>query len=248
MFNIDKRFLYIVLGILILTTLASYISNPESLLILVLTLPGVLVGITFHEFAHAFAADKLGDDTPRDQGRLTLNPLAHLDPVGSVLLLFAHVGWGKPVEINPRNFNRKRSMTASEAIVSIAGPAMNIVISIIIVIIMSVMYKFFTSFCFTTVGSIILTILNMAVIVNIGLGIFNLIPLPPLDGYKVLFNFLSYNARNWFEKNHLIFYYIFLALWITGLAGAIISPVITGVYNMLNWLISYKIFGIAFLL
>lgn len=246
-FNIDKRFIYIVLGILILSSLVNYISNMEKLLVLILTLPGVIIGITFHEFAHAFAADKLGDDTPRHQGRLTLNPLAHIDPVGFILLLFAHIGWGKPVEINPRNFNRKRTLTASEAIVSIAGPAMNMFLSIIFIIVISLMYKFCPMFCFTKIGSIIVTMLNMAAIVNIGQGIFNLIPLPPLDGSKVLFNFLSYNAKCWFEKNEIIFYYIFLALWITGIASSIISPIINGVYYGINWLISYKIFGIALL-
>lgn len=248
MFNIDKRFLYILLGVLVLSTLGSFVSNPGSLLAILLTLPGVIIGITFHEFAHAFAADKLGDDTPRSQGRLTLNPLAHLDPVGFVLLLFAHIGWGKPVEINPRNFNRKRSMTASEAIVSIAGPGMNIFLAIIFTIITFAIYKFAPNFYFTAVGNIIMIMLNMAVIVNIGQGIFNLIPLPPLDGSKIWFNFLPYKAKSWFEKNYIIFYYIFLAIWITGLASVIISPIINGIYNGLNWLIGYKIFGIPFIL
>lgn len=76
---------------------------------LLLTLPGVIIAITFHEFAHAYAAYKLGDDTPKMQGRLNLNPLSHLDPTGFILLIFAHVGWGKPVQINPRNFDRKYS-------------------------------------------------------------------------------------------------------------------------------------------
>lgn len=248
MFNIDKRFIYILLGVLILSTIVGYISNFDKLLIILLTLPGVIIGITFHEFAHAFAADKLGDDTPRSQGRLTLNPLAHLDPIGFILLLFAHIGWGKPVEINPRNFNRKRSMTASEAIVSVAGPCMNIFLAIIFTIITCLIYKFAPAFYITTVGNIIMIMLNMAVIVNIGQGIFNLIPLPPLDGSKIWFNFLPYKAKSWFEKNYMIFYYTFLALWITGLASVIISPIINGIYSGLNWLIGYKIFGISFIL
>ena len=89
-FEFDKRTLYIVLAILVLVSLAGF--NESSLLGLLLTLPGLLVAITFHEFAHAYVADKLGDDTPRLQGRLNLNPLSHLDPVGSILLLFAHFG------------------------------------------------------------------------------------------------------------------------------------------------------------
>lgn len=246
MFNIDKRTSYIILAILVIITLAEYATNPESLLTLVLTLPGVIIGITFHEFAHAFAADKLGDDTPRLQGRLNLNPLSHLDPVGFVLLLFAHIGWGKPVEINPRNFNRKRSMTASEAIVSIAGPAMNIFLSIVFMIIMCLIYKFAPAFYITSAGNMILVMLNMAVIVNIGQGVFNLIPLPPLDGSKILFNFLSYEGKTWFNEHYQIFYYVFLILWITGFAARIVSPIIGGIYDGLTWLIGEKIFNLYF--
>ena len=77
------------------------------LLGLLLTLPAVIIAITFHEYAHAFAADKLGDDTPRMQGRLNLNPMSHIDPAGFILLMFAGFGWGKPVQINPRNFDNK---------------------------------------------------------------------------------------------------------------------------------------------
>lgn len=111
MFNVDKRILYIIIAIFAVSTIVQYIQNPMELLALLLTLPGVIVAITFHEFAHAFVADKLGDTTPRSQGRLTLNPLKHLDPVGFVLLMFAHVGWGKPVEINPNNFTSNKLNT-----------------------------------------------------------------------------------------------------------------------------------------
>ena len=114
MFNIDKRILYVIIAIFALFTIAQYIQNPMELVALLLTLPGVIVAITFHEFAHAFVADKLGDDTPRRQGRLNLNPLSHIDPVGFFMLIFVHFGWGKPVEINPTNFNRKRSDVIGE--------------------------------------------------------------------------------------------------------------------------------------
>ena len=79
----------------------------DSILSTLLTLPGVIIAITFHEFAHAYAADKLGDYTPRSQGRLNLNPTSHIDPIGFILLLVAGFGWGKPVQINPRNFDNK---------------------------------------------------------------------------------------------------------------------------------------------
>lgn len=226
MFNVDKRILYIIIAIFAVSTIVQYIQNPMELLALLLTLPGVIVAITFHEFAHAFVADKLGDDTPRRQGRLNLNPLSHIDPVGFFMLIFAHFGWGKPVEINPTNFNRKRSMSAQEAIVALAGPVMNLIIAIVLTIILFAINAFASTFAFTTVGMLICLTLQMAISVNIGLGVFNLIPLPPLDGSKIIMPFLPYKAKEFFINNEQIFYIVFVLIWITGLAGTIITPAI----------------------
>ena len=134
-FTFDKRIIYAIIAIMLFKTIYQYATVEGALLGLVLTIPGVLIAITFHEFAHAFAADKLGDDTPRKEGRLSLNPMDHLDPVGSLLLLFAGFGWGKPVHVNSRNYTRKRSMEKSDAIVSIAGPLMNFLLAIVFTII-----------------------------------------------------------------------------------------------------------------
>ncbi len=209
-----------------------------SLMGLLLTLPGVIIAITFHEFAHAYAAYKLGDDTPKMQGRLNLNPLSHMDPVGFVLLIFAHVGWGKPVQINPRNFDRKYSVSAGEAIVSVAGPLMNFILAIVFTIIYFILIKFAVSFVISQVGVIVITIIQSTIIVNVGLGVFNLIPLPPLDGSKIFRNFMSYNVKQWLDKYERIFYIVFLVLWISGLAGKIISPIIeaiaTGLINIIG--------------
>lgn len=238
MFNIDKRILYIIIAIFTVSTIVQYIQNPMELLALLLTLPGVIVAITFHEFAHAFVADKLGDDTPRRQGRLNLNPLLHIDPVGFFMLIFAHFGWGKPVEINPANFNRKRSMSAQEALVALAGPVMNLIIAIVLTIILFAITTFTPTFILSTTGMLIGLTLQMAISVNIGLGVFNLIPLPPLDGSKILMHFLPYNAKTWFENNVQIFYIVFIGLWVTNLISYIISPVInivsTGIYSMVS--------------
>ncbi len=238
MFNIDKRILYIIIAIFTVSTIVQYIQNPMELLALILTLPGVIVAITFHEFAHAFVADKLGDDTPRRQGRLNLNPLSHIDPVGFFMLIFAHFGWGKPVEINPANFNRKRSMSAQEALVALAGPVMNLIIAIVLTIILFAITTFTPTFILSTTGMLIGLTLQMAISVNIGLGVFNLIPLPPLDGSKILMHFLPYNAKTWFENNAQIFYIVFIVLWVTNLISYIISPVInivsTGIYSMVS--------------
>lgn len=242
-FGMDKRTLYIIMAVLVVISLGRYLTDTSALLSLVLTLPAVLIAITFHEYAHAFAADRLGDDTPRRQGRLTLNPLAHLDPVGSVLLVFAGFGWGKPVEINPRNFNRTISMSKGEAIVSIAGPAMNFVLAFVFSIIYFAIAKFAPAFVLTQLGIIILTLIQTTVIINVGLGVFNLIPLPPLDGSKVLNHFLPYSAKEWFARYSQVFYFIFVVLWITGFAGDIISPIINWVYNGITYLVAL-LFGI----
>lgn len=229
-FNFDRKFIYILLGALAVMSLMN--TSGIELLSLLLTLPAVIIAITFHEYAHALAADKLGDDTPRMQGRLNLNPMSHIDPVGFVLLMFAGFGWGKPVQINPRNFNRNVRMDQGEAIVSVAGPIMNFVLAIVSAIVLGIVYMFgSTAFLSSTVGTIIYILLQELVIINIGLGVFNLIPLPPLDGSKIFINFMPYNTRRWILEHSQIFYYIFLAIWITGLAGVIISPIINLIYN-----------------
>jgi len=229
-FNIDRKFIYILLGALVLMSLINF--SDGQLLSLLLTLPAVIIAITFHEYAHALAADKLGDDTPRMQGRLNLNPMSHIDPVGFMLLMFAGFGWGKPVQINPRNFNRNINMDKGEAIVSLAGPLMNFMIAIVSAIILGAVYMGGNAtFFYSTIGNIIYILLQELVIINIGLGVFNLIPLPPLDGSKIFINFMPYNTRRWILEHSHIFYYIFLAIWITGLAGVIISPIISLLYE-----------------
>jgi protein with metal dependent protease domain len=243
MFNIDRRIIYAIIAVLVISSIIQYAQNPMELLALLLTLPGVIIAITFHEFAHAYVADKLGDDTPRRQGRVTLNPLAHIDPVGFFMLIFVHFGWGKPVEINPTNFNRKRSMAKQEMLVALAGPLMNIIIALILTIILFAINTFAPSFTITMTGLIISLVLQMAISVNIGLGIFNLIPLPPLDGSKIFINILPYKAKTWFQDNIQIFYIIFVVLWVTNLMGYIISPVISVVSKGIYELVS-AIFGI----
>ncbi len=230
MFEIDRRFIYILLGCLVLFSIFTY--STGNIVSLLFTIPPVIIAITFHEFAHAWMADKLGDETPRMQGRLTLNPLSHLDPVGFVLLMFAGFGWGKPVQIDTRNFNRNVSVQKGEVLVSLAGPVINFILAILFAMIFGAVYMFASSTFFaSTIGNVIYILLKECVIMNIGLGVFNLIPLPPLDGSKIFINLFSYNARRWIMEHEQIFYYIFLGIWITGLAGIIISPIINFLYS-----------------
>ncbi len=234
-----SSYLYIILLIMVITNI---MTGGVSLLGILLSLPGVLIAITFHEYAHALAAVKLGDETPRMQGRLSLNPLSHLDPIGIIMLIFAHIGWGKPVEINPRNFKGRISTTAAEAIVSIAGPLMNFILALVFSLILAVLTKFVPTIWLLANG-IIATILADIIIVNIGLGVFNLIPLPPLDGSKVLAYFLPINARRWFMEHENIFYIAFIIIWLTPIASSIISPIINAIFKFLLG-ISFAIFGI----
>ena len=153
---------------------------------LILSAMAALVALTIHEFAHGYVAYKLGDDTAKSQGRLTLNPIHHLDPIGALCMVLFHFGWAKPVPIDPRNFKNPRK---GFAISALAGPATNLVLG------------FFTAFfyllCLSTFKeseSLFLTNLKVNIIlfllyfflINIGLGIFNLIPVPPFDGSRIL--------------------------------------------------------------
>ena len=231
MFNFDKRTIYIITAVLFGIALMQYASDTSRLIALLLTAPGVLVAITFHEFAHGFAAYKLGDDTAKNDGRLSLNPFAHLDPIGTLMLLVAGFGWGKPVEVNPRNYNRNISVEKADAIVSIAGPLMNFVLAIVFALIYCAIYKFGKEFLYTQLGQIITNMVMYTMLVNIGLGTFNLLPLPPLDGSKVIMPFLPFNAKQWFINNQYIFYIVFIIIYITGIASMIISPVINFIGN-----------------
>jgi len=232
-YNFDKRILYGLLAVMALYMIMS--TGQDGILGFLLALPAVLIAISFHEFAHAFTAYKLGDDTPKIQGRITLNPFKHLDIMGFLMLMFAHFGWGKPVQINPNRFDRKISLTAAEAIVAIAGPIMNFILAIIF----SILYAWLNNyasldFLSPAMQGAVLAIVYYIIALNVGLGVFNLIPLPPLDGSKVLYHFLSYDGRSWFEKNQTVFYIVFLVVWITGIAGGIISPIVSGILRLLG--------------
>ncbi len=155
------------------------------LLRILLTLPGVIIGLVFHEFMHAFVAWKLGDPTPREQRRLTLNPLRHLDPVGFLFLLVAGFGWAKPVQIN-RNY--MRHPRRDEVLVSLAGPGANLVLGVFFSILLRLYFLVFPDQMLAYFNpGIVFQIYLMIIIINYALFIFNLIPIPPLDGSHLIF-------------------------------------------------------------
>lgn len=159
--------------------------------------PPILLALTFHEYAHGRAAYRLGDDTAYNQGRLTLNPLAHLDPIGTIILFFPpHFGWARPVPVNPYNFtNPRRDLL----IVSAAGPAANLVLAFI----SGMLLRFIGAsgmFTHTAFGDFFIQMILYSIIINIVLAFFNLIPIPPLDGSKILSGMLRGEAAYQYAK------------------------------------------------
>lgn len=207
MFNIDRKTVLIILGVMVLVNV---LLGQRSIEGIIISLPGVIVAMTFHEFAHAWAATKLGDETPRQQGRLSLNPISHIDPVGLICLMLLGFGWGKPVQINSRNFDGKYSLSKAEAIVAAAGPIMNFILAFVFLIIYAIFGMTVTTI--TTTTNVISSILISIISINLGLGVFNLIPIYPLDGAKVLNNFLPYKAKEWLIKNQAILTIIVFAI------------------------------------
>lgn len=229
--GVNRNVIYGLLIVLAVISLASM--GVGGWISLLLTLPAVIVAITFHEFAHAWTADKFGDTTPRSQGRLNLNPLSHLDFFGFILMMFTHIGWGKPVQINPNNFNSNKSRAYCETMVSLAGPLTNFILAIVATIAYYALNVWCRGFLLTNLGGIVSIFLNILIAVNIGLGTFNLIPLPPLDGEKIFRHLLPFKIQEWLTTNYATLYYVFIILWMFGILEIIVSPVINVISNLI---------------
>ena len=155
-------------------------------------LPGLIIAMTIHEYSHARVAYALGDYTPRLQGRLTLNPMAHVDPIGLLMLFVVHFGWAKPVEINPMNFQNPRR---DDILVSLAGPASNLIVSFVALIVLVLLAKMDFP-----LSDGLLVVFNLIIIYNINFAIFNMLPIPPLDGSHILRNLLPYELARGYEQ------------------------------------------------
>lgn len=158
---------------------------PQSLLEILYLVIALVTAISVHEAAHAFAAYKLGDPTAKHHGRLTLNPLAHMDPLGTLMIFIAHFGWGKPVPVNPYHF---KNPVKDSALVSLSGPMSNFLTALIF----SVPLKYFPHILPGWLALLLWVIVDL----NILLGIFNLLPFPPLDGSKIFAVFVPQNKQN----------------------------------------------------
>ena len=154
-------------------------------------LPGIIIAMVVHEFAHARVAYALGDFTPKLAGRLTLNPAAHVDPIGLLMLLVAHFGWAKPVQINPYNFSNPRR---DDLLVSLAGPMANLITAFLTAIFMVLLVKM--DFEMSRGMQLVFTLI---MVININFAIFNMLPIPPLDGFHVLRNILPYELARQVE-------------------------------------------------
>lgn len=212
-------------------------ADPGSFLLqLLYRIPAILVALSFHEWAHAYAAYRLGDPTARNMGRMTINPLAHIDPLGLVTLLLFRFGWAKPVPVSTRYFKNARR---DELIVSLAGVTVNLLLAFLS---MGIYYA-----CTLTVG------MNEAgyllfenfFFLNVSLCVFNLLPIPPLDGSHVAECLFLRGAKSYkvFSFLRQYGYLIMIALLFTGILGSIMSPLVYGIVSAINGFYAF-LFGL----
>lgn len=214
--------------------LTSFFNNP---VLFLFTAVALLVAITVHEFAHAWVADRLGDPNPRLDGRLSLNPLAHLDPIGTILLLIARFGWGKPVRFDPYNLRNPRR---DSALISLAGAGANLITAGLASVVLHLLPIFGPSTVplFNALDLLISTLFQYIIIMNVSLALFNLIPIHPLDGFKVVEGLLPEDAaRQWHQLESLG--YIMLFIFVFPFFGS--SPILSVVYTIADSLIKLLI-------
>lgn len=187
--------------------------------------PGLLVAIVLHEYAHAKTADMMGDPTPRMMGRLTLNPLRHLDPIGLIMLWAFGFGWARPVQVNPYNFSDPRR---GMMLVAAAGPLTNILLAYITLVLMTLNLGG---------GGFFGSVLRWTYLFNLWLAVFNLIPIPPLDGSKILSGLLPSQRARWLYQLEQYGWILLVMLLFTGVIGRILFPVVSVLDGILRGLV-----------
>lgn len=202
-----------------------------SLLQILMSLVIVLISLTFHEVAHGWMADKLGDHTAKERGRLSLNPFAHLDPIGFFCMLLFGFGWARPVPIDARNFRHpKRGM----ALTALAGPVSNVLLAYVAVVILNFLFFWLDNF---GGGWLLMGLMQFFIYVEIisaGLAVFNVFPIPPLDGSKVLFALLSDRAYDKLMRYERYGMGLLMLLLITGLIDTPLGAMRDGLLQLLN--------------
>ncbi|EKU71663.1 site-2 protease family protein [Selenomonas sp. F0473] len=201
---------------------------------MLLGIPGLIIAMTFHEYAHARVAVSLGDFTPRLMGRLTIDPRAHIDPIGLIMLFLVRFGWAKPVMINPSNFKHPKR---DDILVSLAGPAINFILGFI-----SFYILYFIRFYNIEISSITFSIIQMIFIYNVNFAIFNMLPIPPLDGSHILRNLLppqfAYRYQS-IERYSILIMIVFIA---TPVLGIVLMPLFQFIYTIYKVLAGILVF------
>ncbi len=201
---------------------------------LIILAPPILLALTVHEFAHGYVAYRFGDPTARDQGRLTLNPLKHLDPLGTLAFFIIKIGWAKPVPVNPNYFKNPRK---DMLWVALAGPAVNLALAIISAICTKIVWFIAASIPYSPLAKAILVPLNQVLIasvwINLVLCIFNFLPIPPLDGSKILAGILPPDMARSYASVERYGFVIIILLAFTGILSKMIMPVIAFANNIL---------------
>lgn len=203
----------------------------ETIINKLLTLPGIILGLSLHEFAHAWMSVHLGDPTPERQGRLTINPKAHIDIIGFIALLVVGFGWGRPVEIDPGYYKNRRR---DEFLVAIAGVTMNLIVAVILSLPAKMLLK-----AYLATGSVltenIFYIVYYAVLINICLMIFNLIPCPPLDGWNIVTQIFKLDRYSWWYKFYQYGQWVLIALIVTNATDLVLMRGVNAVMSLLGF-------------
>lgn len=203
----------------------------QTIITKLLTLPGIIIGLSFHEFAHAWMSDRLGDPTPRRQGRLTVNPLAHIDPLGFVALLLVGFGWGKPVMIDAGYYKNRRR---DEFLVAIAGVTMNLIVAVILSFPAKALMNMYYSSGSALVENIFY-IVYYAVSINVCLMVFNLIPCPPLDGWNIVTQIFRLDRYRWWYRVYQYGQWILILLIVANITDLILMPGVTAIMHLLGF-------------
>lgn len=213
------------------------IFTREGLIAFLYTLPALLISLSIHEFAHAWVAYKQGDISQKLRGRLTLDPFKHIDPIGFLCIVLCGVGWGRPVMVDDRNFKNSRKGTMLTAL---AGPVSNLLLAVLLTLVLKIlmMVGVFDNIVANSIGTIFLQMFLYTIEFNIVFGIFNLIPLPPLDGSKVLAYFLPQSLRGIMYTIERYSFIILLIIFCTNITSYIIAPAYNAILNLLNWILN----------
>ncbi len=227
--NVNPAIL-IILVVMLANRMTAGMSISDWIYDTLVSLPGIIIALTFHEAAHGYASYWLGDPTPKLQGRLSLNPTHHIDPVGFVTLLLFGFGWGEPVQIDPRYYKNRRR---DEFLVSIAGVATNLLLAVVTSFVIKALLNNMTETFYVGIGSVLLDILVYLFMINLVLMAFNLLPVPPLDGFGILTQIFNLEKYDWYWKYYRHGFAVLMLLILFDITDMVIGPVSGFFYDLL---------------